>query len=219
MPACSIAGLPSAACIKIHARARARGGRKLFNAARARRARMSLVVTGSPGVGKHTIAEALGREAGLDVIDANGVASRAGLVGERGEVDVARLAPELEGLASEGTLVVGHLAPYALPAAAVAAAVVIRRSPYELEGVYAGRRYPREKALDNLGAEILGVIAADAIGAFGGAAVRQVDATGRGPAEAAALARRALEGTYAGDEVDWLAEVGARGDVRRFFEH
>lgn len=180
---------------------------------------MSLVVTGSPGVGKHTVAEALGREAGLDVIDANGVAARAGLVGEGGEVDASRLGAELEGLAGEGTLVVGHLVPYAMRADAVAAAVVIRRSPYELEGVYARRGYARGKALDNLGAEILGVIAGDAAGAFGDAAVRQVDSTGREPAGVAALARRALEGTYAGDEVDWLAEIGERGDVRRFFEH
>jgi len=180
---------------------------------------VSLVVTGSPGVGKHTVAEALGREAGLDVIDANGIALRAGLVGAGGEVDVSRLAGELEGLAGEGSLVVGHLAPHALRAGTVAAAVVIRRSPYELEAVYAGRRYSRDKALDNLGAEILGVVADEAIGAFGGAAVRQVDSTGREPAEVAALARRALEGTYAGDEVDWLGEIGARGDVRRFFAH
>ena len=180
---------------------------------------MSLVVTGSPGVGKHTVAAILGEGAGLDVIDANGVAEQAGLIGEGGEVDAGRLRERLDAEAAEGTLVVGHLAPYALSASRVAAAVVLRRSPYELERVYAERAYDRIKSLENLGAEALGVVASDTLAAFGQGAVKQVDSTRRGPAEVARLARGALDGTYPGDEVDWLEEIGRRGDTRRFFEY
>ena len=108
--------------------------------------------------------------------------------------------------------------------------VVLRRSPYELEEVYARRGYGAAKAADNLGAEILGVVAHDAarLAAGGGGAVAQVDTTGstvretaRAVAELLQLrgGRGAADGGRGGGEggIDWLALVAERGDLQRFF--
>ena len=108
-----------------------------------------------------------------------------------------------------------------LDADRVGTAVVLRRSPYDLERVYA-EEYGHDKAAGNLGAEILGVVAHDAAGLAGAGRTVQVDATGRSPAEAARAVAAALGGGGAGpappgDRVDWLSMVAERGDLGRFF--
>ena len=174
------------------------------------------VVTGSPGVGKHTAAPALAAAMGLGLLDLNRVAEDAGLR-RGGEVDAGELAGALSRRLAGGALVVGHMAPYALDGRRVRRAVVLRRSPYALEAAYRARGYSATKAADNAGAEILGVIAHDAARAFGAHKVDQIDVTGAGAAGVASRARRLLRGGGGGDEVDWLGTVARRGDLGRFF--
>ena len=45
--------------------------------------------------------------------------------------------------------------------------IILRKNPYKLEKVYEARRYSKEKIKENLGSEILGIIAHDAISEFG----------------------------------------------------
>ena len=177
---------------------------------------MSYVITGSPGTGKHSIAGIVSGRTGLPIIDINRAAAKAGIVRD-GEVDTGLLPRIVD--ARRPSIILGHLAPHAvLPEMArfIKRAVVLRRSPYELESVYESRRYPRRKALDNLGAEILDVVYAEAVDAFGDATV-QVDTTGGSPAHNAGKVMRAMAGGTSGS-VDWLGTVQARGQMGRFFE-
>lgn len=177
-----------------------------------------LVVTGSPGVGKHTVAAVLAARLKLETVDLNNVACEAGLVESDGEVDPEKLSGVLDDIAKD-SLVVGHLAPYVLHQEQVSAAIVLRRSPYELETVYEKRSYPHGKRLDNLGSEILGVIAHDALERFGASAIHQIDSTSKSPEETATLAQRALNSDYAGDDIDWLDLIGTRDHMQRFFSY
>ena len=189
------------------------------------------VITGSPGTGKHAVASAVSRRLGLRLVDISEAAAGLGLC-ERGgadgtsDVDAGLLAAGMRdaGMLAGRCLVVGHLAPYVVAAGQVAAMVVLRRSPYELERVYAERGYPAAKAADNLGAEILGIIAHDAARLAGAPRTAQVDTTGRAARETAGIVSDLLvpaadraAGRGRGGAVDWLAMVAGRGDLGRFF--
>lgn len=188
------------------------------------------ILTGSPGAGKHTAAAAAAKTLGLRPLDLNAFAAEHGLceydeASRTSDVDTGLLAERLRapGALGADALVVGHLAPYVLEAGAVGAAVVLRRSPYELERVYAKRGYGWAKAAANLGAEILGVAAHDAAALAGAGRTVQVDATGKSPEETARAVAAALGGggkgraAPPGDTVDWLSMVAERGDLGRFF--
>lgn len=189
------------------------------------------VLTGSPGTGKHTAAGAVAAHLGLRRVDLNSFAAEHGLceydeASRTSDVDAGLLAERLRGSGAlgGGCLVVGHLAPYVLDAGQVGAAVVLRRSPYELEKVYAERGYAWDKAAGNLGAEILGVAAHDAAALAGPDRTVQVDTTGKSPEETARAAALALGAAGGGggavpqcDRDDWLSLVAERGDLGRFF--
>lgn len=187
------------------------------------------VLTGSPGTGKHTAAAAAAAWLGLRLVDLNALAAEHGLceydaASRTSDVDPNRLAESLRshGALDGKCLVVGHLAPYVLTAGQASTVVVLRRSPYELERVYAERKYGWDKAASNLGAEILGVAAHDAAQLAGPGRTIQIDTTGRSPAETARAVAAALEWDGRepaphGNQVDWLSLVAERGDLGRFF--
>lgn len=165
--------------------------------------RRILLITGTPGVGKHTVARAaqsqMAQEGKGDedwqTVDINETARMAGLLDAEGSYDPASDTTDVDtgalsdvvrdALAAPGRyIVVGHLAPYVVPADDVVLAAILRRNPYELIEVYEERGYSARKARENAGAEMLGIISFDTYAARYGA-TGQYDATGRGPQETA----------------------------------
>ncbi len=163
--------------------------------------RRIILITGTPGVGKHTVARALqsrmaqAGDAGWQIIDINEVARAEGLLDAAGSYDPASDTTDVDAntlsgaargaLAAPGRyIVVGHLAPYAVPADDVVLAAVLRRNPYELIRVYEERGYSERKAKENAGAEMLGTISFDTYAARYGA-TGQYDTTGREAQETA----------------------------------
>lgn len=182
---------------------------------------MSIVITGTPGVGKHTVANRLAGTLKLPVTDINQVARESGLLlpgpgGRTGDVDVLRLGAVLKKRLSDPGLVVGHLAPYALSSGQVRLVIVLRRSPYELLLTYEARGYSGEKGRENSASEILGVIFHDARSRFGGK-VLQVDVSGK--VNAAQRVMDAIRGGAGDGEVDWLGQVARNNDLKRFFSY
>ena len=176
---------------------------------------MAYVITGSPGTGKHTISGMLSSVMGLPMLDISGEADRMGLL-QDGEVDVHTMLRRLRPPAR--CILAGHLAPQVVDKSFVDRAVVLRRSPYELEAVYQSREYARPKMLENLGAEILGVVAREAYDAFGDKMI-QIDTTGMTIRDTCRRVMRALSDQHTGDAVDWLELVSKNHDMRRFFEY
>jgi len=193
---------------------------------------MSIVITGSPGVGKHTIAEEIERTWKIsELIDINKVAIDAGLV-EQGQdafdVDVNKLKKHLEPIVSDiprlhsmGStgLVVGHLASYVIDVKHAHPCIVLRKNPYKLLDIYKKRGYTEKKMKDNLGSEILGIITNDAIKNFGQEKTFQVDTSDHTPKELAVRIHDIYYGKDNGDNIDWLPLIQEKNDLKKFFDY
>lgn len=184
---------------------------------------MSKVITGSPGVGKHTISNRLAKRLNLKLIDINKVAIESGIFEQKNEsldVDVKKLKKMLAKKITKNSLVVGHLAPYVISQKQVDTVVVLRKNPYKLASIYKKRKYSYGKSIQNLGSEILGVTLYDAISALGSDKTFQIDTTNK----SVSTVVKKIESFFANgileeDEVDWLGLISERNDLKRFFPY
>ncbi len=130
---------------------------------------MSIVITGNPGVGKHTITKKISEILNFPIVDINIVAKDLELYEKNentNDVDTQKLAKILRDRKLNEKIVVGHLAPYVLEKNQVKIIIILRRNPYELESVYKERNYSEIKIKENTGSEILGIITHDTIEKF-----------------------------------------------------
>ena len=193
---------------------------------------MSIVITGSPGVGKHTIAKEIERTWKIsELIDINKTAIDAGLV-EQGkdalDVDVNKLKkylepivsdiPRLHSMGSTG-LVVGHLASYVIDVKHAHPCIVLRKNPYKLLDIYKKRGYTENKMKDNLGSEILGIITNDTITNFGQDKTFQIDVSESTPKAVVSRIDNIINRNDAGDNIDWLPLIQEKNDFKTFFEY
>lgn len=136
---------------------------------------MKVVITGTPGVGKHTIAESLSTIMGkIPILDINGIILSENLLtttsenddDNNKEVDIQKSYEFLTLLLSkdqfQNSIIVGHLAPYVINSQLADLVVILRRSPYELKKIYQKRCYSDSKTRANINAEILGILSYDA---------------------------------------------------------
>lgn len=186
-----------------------------------------LVITGNPGVGKHTSARLVAKKTGADVLDINSIAIEEGAIlkktGRGLDVDVKRLTGQLGRLlrSKDDLVIVGHLAPYVLKPAGIDMAAVLRRSPYELQKTLEGRQYDYSKVRENVSSEILGVSFYDSVKAFGKRKVAEFDTTGRTPEQTADEIVATLRGKSPKRTgfVDWLALISEKDDIQKFFDY
>ncbi|MBC8516595.1 MAG: AAA family ATPase [Nitrosopumilus sp.] len=177
---------------------------------------MSIVITGNPGVGKHTITQLISDKMNLSIIDINKIAKDSELFEKNGDVDVEILEKILESKISENNIIVGHLAPYVLRKNQVKIVIVLRRSPYDLISVYEDRKYNDVKIRDNVGSEILGIIANDAMGKFQEKTF-QINVSGKTIAEILQKIMSIIMNEKGNEEVDWLELVRKNNDLGKFF--
>ena len=195
--------------------------------------KLRLVITGNPGVGKHTSAKIIAEKIDAEIIDINNVAIDNNAIGKNTElgfeVDVKRLVRLLEKLLKiKGNLViVGHLAPYVLKPSGISLVAVLRRSPYELEKTLKKRGYSVNKVRENVASEILGTSLYDSLKTFGKRKVAEFDTTGKTPDETADEILAALQKNTKSRSrsrskllgIDWLILVSENGDMQRFFKY
>lgn len=136
---------------------------------------MKIILSGTPGVGKHTIAAILSSLFDkVPIVDINKIILSENLLisSQRGnhDVDIQKSFDFLTLMLSKkeyrDSIIVGHLAPYVVDPLLVDLAVILRRSPYELRKIYEDRLYSQTKISDNMVAEILGIISYDALKNF-----------------------------------------------------
>ena len=191
--------------------------------------KLRLVITGNPGVGKHTSARIIAEKIDAKIIDINDVAIDNNARGKNTDlgfdVDVKKLVRVLEKLlkTKRDLVLVGHLAPYVLKPADISLVAVLRRSPYELEKTLKKRGYGVDKVRENVASEILGTSLYDSLKTFGKRKVAEFDTTGKSPEETGDEILAALQKKPKSKPkllgIDWLILVSEKGDMRRFFKY
>ena len=180
---------------------------------------MSIVITGNPGVGKHTITHKIADRLKLPVLDINTTAKDSGLFEENdgtNDIDVKKLEKIIEQKISEKNIIVGHLAPYVLHKNQVKIMIVLRRNPYDLISVYRDRKYSEKKIKENTGSEILGIIAHDATKQFH-EKVFQINVSKKTISETVEETLELILGNENNEAVDWLGLVSSNNDLEKFF--
>jgi adenylate kinase len=136
---------------------------------------LKIIVSGTPGVGKHTISLELSKLLnGFPILDINKVILTGNLFIYSSEfeteIDVTIVYNSLKLLLSTkeyvNAIIVGHLAPYVLDPLLIDFVVILRRNPFELKRIYEKRAYSEKKISDNLISEILGIISYDFLKKF-----------------------------------------------------
>ena len=192
--------------------------------------KLRLVITGNPGVGKHTSAKIIAEKIDAEIIDINEVAIDNNAIGKKTDlgldVDVKRLVRLLQKVLKtkkRDLVIVGHLAPYVLKPAGISLVAVLRRSPYELEKTLKKRGYSVDKVTENVASEILGTSLYDSLKTFGKRKVAEFDTTGKSPEGTAGEILTILQKNTKSKPkllgIDWLILVSEKGDMRRFFKY
>ena len=184
---------------------------------------VNLVITGNPGVGKHTIADLFTKQnSSYQIFDINKFAIEKGL-GEQTddgiEVDTKKLKNEIQKLNLEKSLIVGHLAPYVLDESNIEYVIILRKNPYELIKIYEKRKYQNQKIKENAGSEVLGVIANDSITSFGKEKSFEIDATDKTPEIILKRIQDIINNQKSGDIVDWLKLIEEKNEMNKFFDY
>ena len=183
---------------------------------------MSIVITGNPGVGKHTIAKKIAKMLKLDLIDINQIVIEEKIYessDETKDVDINKLKKILKSKLKKEALIVGHLAPYAIPKSQASKVIILRKSPYKLSAIYKKRNYSLKKINENIESEILGIIAHDTIKKFGKTKTIQIDTTGKTIQKVVLQTKNAIHNKKKDDFVDWLSLIAKKNDLGKFFSY
>jgi adenylate kinase len=188
-----------------------------------------IVITGNPGVGKHTCARFVSKKLGnITIIDINEVivstttlcAYNDACKGLEVNIKKARKLLQSEIDKTKDAVIVGHLAPYVLRSSGIDLVLVLRRSPYELTEIFQQRMYTPHKMKENVTAEILGITLYDSLRTFGKKKIAELDATAKIPQDLAIEVISILQKKSRNQIgiVDWLALVYEKGDVQKLLE-
>jgi adenylate kinase len=174
-----------------------------------------ILITGTPGVGKTTLAKSLSRKSGFKLVELNRLVRKEKLytrldrVRKTYIVDQGKLRRRLEALSrSSDTMVLPtHLIGRFLPKASVKLALVLRLDPVVLYKRLRARRWTKSKAWENTEAEILDVCLQDSLSLLGPRKVYEIDTTRKSAAEVYREALKVLSRGKTGRScvVNWLA--------------
>ena len=184
---------------------------------------VNLVITGNPGVGKHTIAELfLKYDTSYQMFDISKFAIEKGFgeqLDDGIEIDTVKTKNEIQKVDLEKSLIVGHLAPYVLDESDIDLVIILRKNPYDLIEIYKKRSYQDSKIKQNTGSEILGVIANDSITSFGKEKSFEIDTTEKTPEKILKEMNNIIKNHEGGDIVDWLRLIEEKNEINKFFDY
>jgi len=184
---------------------------------------MKIVITGNPGVGKHTIAELfIKQDSSYKIFDISKFAIEKGFgeqMDDSIEVDTTKIKNEINKLDLEKSVIVGHLAPYVFDESNTDLVIILRKNPYDLIEIYKKRDYQKSKIKQNTGSEILGIIANDSIASFGKEKSFEIDTTKKTPEKILKKINNIVNNHEEGDMVDWLRLIEEKNEINKFFDY
>ena len=173
-------------------------------------------ITGTPGVGKHTITDIISKQLDYSILNLTKLALHSDL--DVNNIDTNLLGVMVEKRATHNMILVGHLVPYVISNVNISHIIILRRSPYHLRDIYQERGYTEEKSLANLGSEILGTITSDVMQISREKAF-QVDTTSITAEDTAGIIIDIMNGKKIPCDVDWLEMIKQKGDLQEFFKY
>jgi adenylate kinase len=168
---------------------------------------MILLLTGTPGTGKSTVAKLFAEKYNFKRISINEVATSEVCVGVEGGtkiVDIEKLSEKIRGLTEEDTIIEGHLSHY-LPVGDIT--IVLRTKPDILEKRLLEKGFGEEKIRENLEAEALDVCLIESLERKGN--VYEIDTTDKSPEEVVSAIKDILDGNkdkFLPGRIDWAEE-------------
>ncbi len=122
------------------------------------------------------------------------------------DMDALQDALEKEFENGETIIIDGHYGHEVVDADRVKLVIVLRKAPWELQEVLQNRLYSYEKVWENLDAEILGVIADEALEEYPREKLHEIDTTGKTPAETALEIMKVIKGESSPsiEPIDWI---------------
>ena len=183
-----------------------------------------ILITGTPAVGKTTLAKKLAEKLGAQYINLTDLSKTEHLALERDKqrdtnvIDETKMRKKLQQLIKQTqneVVVDGHYAAAVTPKAAVTHVFVLRRNPVELREFMRKRRYSKCKHDENLSAEILDVCLVEALQKQERSKVCELDVTGKKVEDTLSEVLDVLEGRkqcYVGI-VDWLGTLEREGKL------
>ncbi|RLF19827.1 MAG: hypothetical protein DRZ82_04335 [Thermoprotei archaeon] len=182
-----------------------------------------ILITGSPGVGKTTIAKALSHELRIPWLNVAQVVSSHNLgiydpESDTYDVDVNVLRSTLIRTIKED-VIVDSVIPDILPKSMVKLVIVLRLDPIEMAKRLIKRGWKLRKILENVEAELLSVITYEAVRYYGTNKVVEVNTTGK---DVKTIVREILDilkgrrrDEYKPFSIDWLRRYRDPLDVSR----
>lgn len=165
-------------------------------------------VTGSPGTGKKTVGRELAKITGFELLLFKDFAMRNGLGAWKGNeylVDVGKASNKVD---TRRKIVCGHLLPYVITDSKIDVVVVLRCAPKVLLERYRKRKYTSSKILENIEAEMIGVVSERASRVYTRKKLMEFDTTrSRNPKTLAKRILQTIQGRIPSSfgRIDWLS--------------
>jgi adenylate kinase len=187
-----------------------------------------ILITGTPGVGKTTVAKQLGEELNALYINLTELAQTNNLVsGEDKErktaiIDEKKMRQKISEILSttdKSTIVIdGHYAGAVVPKRYVTKAFVLRRNPVELHTLMQKSGFSGAKLWENLASEILDGCLFEAVREQGEHKVCELDITGKTPTIVSSEIRTILSEHRECPlgQVDWLGMLENKGILDKY---
>jgi len=182
-----------------------------------------ILITGTPRVGKTSVATALTSKLQAQNVNLTELAISENLVlrkdQKRGSIIVSlrrmkkRISQIIRESAKNSIIIDGHYAAQVVPKKLVTWVFVLRRNPVELRSLMEESGFRGPKLWENLASEILDVCLVDALNAYGPGNVCEIDVSGRTTEETVNDILAAVKGRstcYVGI-VDWIGRLESQG--------
>lgn len=188
-----------------------------------------ILITGTPAVGKTTLAKKLAKKLNAQYINLTELAHKEQLTLEKDTqrdttiVDEAKMRRKLKTILNKtenNTVIDGHYAAAVTPKAHVTNVFVLRRNPVELRDFMKKRGYSQPKQDENLTAEILDVCLVEALQKQEKSSVCELDITSKPVADTVNEVLGVLEGKkqcYVGC-VDWISTLEREGKLDEYLK-